>query len=97
MVSRVIKFACLLLLTMSMLQSPIYAEEIDYAAEYREMLDSLPDYIVDILPEKLFSDSVEDIGEGAEELVSFDYVLRAIVDKIGLKLEGVLKMLALIL
>ena len=97
MVKRVIKFTFLLLLITSMLQISVYAEENDYTAEYKEMLDSLPDYIVEILPEKLFSDNVEDIGEGAEEAISLDYVIVAIVEQIGLKLEDVLKMFALIL
>ena len=97
MVKQVIKSTCLLILVLLMLQISVYAEEVDYAAEYKDMLDSLPDYIVEILPEKLFSDDIEEIGEGAEEVISLDSVLRVIVDQIGLKLEGVLKMLALIL
>jgi stage III sporulation protein AE len=72
-------------------------EKLECGQEYLDMLDGLPDEVADLLPEKLFSNNVEDITEGAKEALDFNYIVGAIASQLGLKLKSILKMSALIL
>ena len=70
------------------------SDKIACEEEYRQMLESLPDDIRELLPEKLYSGNVTDIVEGASEMTDFSYVLNSALELAGLELEASLKMLA---
>ena len=93
MVKRVI---CFLLMLLFFMPINISAEEekIDCADEYIDMLDALPDEIAELLPDKLFSDNISDIAEGAKETVSFGYIFGILASYIGLELKGTIKLFA---
>ena len=75
----------------------IYAEgneTLPYREEYENMLDSIPDDIADLLPEKIFSDDPDDIVEGAREATSFYYIINTALEYLGLELKSAVKLLA---
>lgn len=93
MVKRII---CLSLMLIFFLPLNVAAEEekIECSDEYRDMLDALPDDVAELLPDKLFSDNISDIAEGAKETVSFGYVMGVIASYVGLEVRNVLKLFA---
>ena len=70
---RYIKVAAFIMLILLVLPLSVGATEDSEAwgREYKEMIEALPEDISGLLPEKLFSDKVGDIAEGAKEAVSF--------------------------
>ena len=72
-------------------------EDSDVPDEYEEMLDSLPDDIADILPEDIFSDNIDDIGNGVSELTSWDYIFDTVFNILGLNIKNLLKSVATIM
>ena len=96
-VKRVMAFLCTALVFMSLITLSVFAEndeKIDCYDEYKEMLDALPDDVASLLPEKLYSDNINDIADGAKELVDFNYIMKSIFSFIGLELGSVLKLFA---
>ena len=72
-------------------------EEEDYTAipeEYTDYLDSIPDEIRDLLPDGLFSENAESVGEAVTEMSSFSYLLSTLLDLVGLNLSDFAKTLA---
>lgn len=98
MVKRIFIILTLIFLFVSCASVRICAEdEFRAADEYISMLDQLPDEIRDLLPDKLFSSNVSDIENGAEEAISFGYIIEVIVNQLGLEIKGVLKLFVSIL
>ena len=69
-------------------------EELPFAEEYKEMLDALPEDIADLLPEKLFSDKVGDLVDGAREVTDFWYIVNLVLRYLGLELKSAIRLLA---
>lgn len=70
------------------------SETIPFGDEYKEMLDSIPDDIAELLPEKLFSENTDDIVDGAREATSFSYIMNTVLEYLGLELKSAVKLLA---
>jgi hypothetical protein len=64
--------------------------------EYEDLLQELPDDIVELLPDELFSSNFNDVVKGIKELSGWEYIINIIFDIIGLNLKDVVKMLAVI-
>ena len=98
MVKRTVCIVMFSILTFVLLSANVFAEEqMECADEYKEMLDSLPSDVAELLPDKLFSDSLTDLSDGAGEVMSFSYILNIFAEYIGLKAKSVLKLFASIL
>lgn len=69
--------------------------DIELPQEYGELLDSLPDGVLDALPEEAFGDSAEEIMEAAREASSPTRLLGILLEGFGAKLRSLLPMLAL--
>ena len=72
-------------------------EETQIPDEYDDMLDSLPDDIADMLPEEIFSDNVEDIALGTQQMTSWDYIFDTFFDLLGLNVKSLTKTLSIII
>ena len=72
-------------------------DTLECSDEYSEMLDSLPEDIRELLPKKLFSSDINEIGEGAGEAVSFGYIVGIIIDELAPGIKSALKLLAALL
>ena len=100
-VFRVILFSLLLLLTCSLFAIGAHAEEetipeVDPTIlpnSYTDLLDTLPDYVKELLPEGFFSQKSEDAQLGAMEASSFSYLLKTLLSVLGLKLGTCLSLL----
>lgn len=90
---KVILFVMLLVLALPLTASATEGTDA-WGEEYKEMMEALPEDISGLLPEKLFSDNVGDIAEGAKKAVSFGYVVEAAVELLGLKTKEALKLLS---
>ena len=98
-VKKILRLAVAMLAAVLMLSAYVSAEDtteekIEFNEEYRDMLDALPEDIAQLLPEKLYSDNASDIVEGAKEVVSFGYIVRIMLEYLGLELASALKILA---
>lgn len=92
---KTVRFIIFILLFLSVFSLNIFAEEdMEYYDEYKDMLDALPDDIAELLPDKLYSDNVNDIASGASELVSFGYIVKTIFKVIGLEIGSALRLFA---
>ena len=54
--------------------------------EYANLLESLPEEIIDLLPPSLFSSDAADVTDGTSEMSNFSYLLNAILSLVGLQL-----------
>ena len=88
--------ACFFLFSSLEISAAEETEIVTMPPEYGEVLDAIPDEITHLLPEGLFSSSVEEATEAAEEAVSFGYLLGAILSAVGLRLQDAVDMLALL-
>ena len=94
---RIICFCFVLLVVFMPSLNVLAQEDSDVPDEYEEMLDSLPDDIADILPEDIFSDNIDDIGNGVSELTSWDYIFDTVFNILGLNIKNLLKSVATIM
>lgn len=95
---KMLKVLAIVAILMNVLAVNIFADEtLECLDEYKDMLDALPEEIAGLLPESLFSDSVEDISQGAKDVSSFGYILKVIAEYLGLELQSALKLLATLL
>ena len=69
-------------------------EKDDSLKDYQELLDGIPDDIADLLPEKMFSSSTEEIEQGIKEATSWEYVWDVTFDLLGLNLKAALEIFA---
>lgn len=70
------------------------AETLPFSDEYKNLIDSVPDEIADLLPDKIFSDNAEDVVEGAKEATSFFYIMNTVLEYLGLEIKSAVKLLA---
>ena len=64
--------------------------------EYANLLESLPDEILDLLPPSLFSSNTHDITEGTSEMTNFSYLINTVLSLVGLHLGDCAKTLAFV-
>ncbi len=69
-------------------------DKIDCYDEYKEMLEALPDDVASLFPEKLYSDDIKDIADGAAEITDFGYIIKTVFSFIGLELGSAIKLFA---
>ena len=62
--------------------------------EYSDLLDSIPEDIKDHLPEGIFSDDRDQLGEAVMEMSDFSYLLRTVLELIGARLGDCATLLA---
>lgn len=95
-----VRVFCILLMLLLILISPINVcaqENQEIPEEYENMLDSLPNDIANMLPEKIFSENIDDVAQGVKEITSWDYIFNMVFDVLGLNIKTLLKSLASIL
>ncbi|MBO5293684.1 MAG: hypothetical protein J6B71_00320 [Clostridia bacterium] len=89
-----------LLLSLTLFAPLVCAEDGDdtesekMPSEFRDFLESIPDDIRDLLPDGLFSDGSDDVGEAVREMSSFSYLLHTILSLLGAKIGGCARILA---
>ncbi len=64
--------------------------------EYADFLDSLPENIIDALPDDVLSDSVGEVNAAAKEISSPSFFLKATLDAFGANISEVLPVLAML-
>jgi len=62
--------------------------------EYSDLLDSIPEDIAEHLPEGIFSDDRDQVGEAVMEMSDFSYLLRTVLELIGARLGDCATLLA---
>ena len=88
--------ACMLLL----LPCSVAAEETsrefgeELPEEYLDFLEAIPEELVALLPDGIFSTDAEEVGEAVREMSDFSYLLRTLFDLIGVRLRDCLQTLA---
>lgn len=92
MVKKLI-FFIILIIFFSAFSIGVYAEEV-VPDEYEEFLEGLPDDIRELLPEGLFSNDPEAIGQAAEDMTSWSFLLEMIFEILGLNIKKSIKALA---
>ena len=93
---RVVCVFCLLLVLLIPSITAFAEEESEIPEEYEEMLDSLPGDIADMLPEEIFSDNIDDILKGVEQITSWKYIFDTAFDILGLNIKSIIKSIATI-
>ena len=61
------------------------------------MSQSLPNDIADMLPEEIFSDNIDEISKGVQQITSWEYISDTVFDILGLNVKSILKVLASII
>ena len=90
-------FCCCLLLLLSF---PVHAEEPDgdfaetVPNEFSDFLGALPEELLELLPEELFTDSSADLNEAVREMSDFSYLLQTVLNVLGVCLPDCLRLLA---
>ena len=62
--------------------------------EYGDLLNALPEELLERLPDELFSKDGETLGEGVQKISDFSYLLRTLLRLVGLKLNECVQILA---
>ena len=62
--------------------------------EFSDLLEALPEELLELLPDKIFSSNSADVGAAAKEMSDFSYLLGALLSLIGLRLGDALSILA---
>ena len=78
-------------------QSQSETEVMTMPPAYGEVEEEIPGEIADLLPDGLFSDSVEEATHAAETATDLSYLLGAVLSAVGLRMEDAVGMLATIL
>ncbi|MBQ9131776.1 MAG: hypothetical protein IJX62_04825 [Clostridia bacterium] len=77
---------------------PVSAEEQDMEKalpdEYSQLLESLPEDMTDRLPDGIFSDDLDQVGESVAQMSDFSYLLRTVLSLVGLRLQDCAEILA---
>lgn len=96
-------FRCILLLVVffggtCFLVLPVRAEETSQAvtmpSEYFSLLETLPKELFELLPDGLLSSDGEEVGAAVAEMSDFSYLLRTVLELVGLRLGDCLRILA---
>lgn len=64
---------------------------------YRDLLDALPQSVLEKLPEGAFSEETEMVGDAVGEMSSFSYLLQTVLSLVGLRLGECLKLLCTVM
>ena len=64
---------------------------------YRDLLDALPQSVLEKLPEGAFSEEAEVVGDAVGEMSSFSYLLQTVLSLVGLRLGECLKLLCTVM
>lgn len=97
MVKKTLLSFMFLLMILSMIYMPAFAEGTEYLPdEYKDFTDSIPEDIAKLLPDGIFSSDINEVREGVEEASSFEYFTDRIFDLIGLNLHTVVTNFAII-
>ena len=77
----------------------VYAssENTEIPDEYKDLIESLPNDIADMLPEEIFSDNIDEISKGVQQITSWEYISDTVFDILGLNVKSILKVLASII
>ena len=62
--------------------------------EYESYLDGIPDEIKDLLPEGFFSNDAETVGDTVSQMSDFSYLLRTVLELVGINLSDFVKTVA---
>ena len=92
MVKKLIFFLVVLVL-FSTFSTVAHAEEV-VPEEYEKFLDGVPDDIRELLPDGLFSNDPEAIGQAAEYMTSWSFLWEMIFELLGLNIKKTFKALA---
>ncbi len=93
-------FGCLTLLLCLLFTLPLQAEESDAAFgetlpdEYGGFLDSLPDGLLEVLPNGIESEKAEEMGNAVSQMSDFSYLLQTVLSLVGVRLGDCLQLLA---
>lgn len=71
-----------------------FAKEEIILDEYEDFYESLPDDIKELLPKELFADSVEEMGQAAEKMTSWEYIWDFIFELLGVNFKKSFKALS---
>ena len=95
---RLISFICVFLFVF-LNNISIYAsqENSEIPDVYNDLIESLPDDIAGMLSEEIFSDNIDEISSGVQQITSWDYITDTVFDILGLNIKSILKVLASIL
>ncbi len=69
-----------------------FAEEVPDS--FTDFLDALPDDLLKRLPNGIFSTNTEEVGEVAEEISSFSYLLETVLSMLGLRIGDFVRLFA---
>ena len=69
----------------------------DIEEQYEHMLDGIPSDIADLLPEGIFSRDVQQIGEAVKQMSSFEYIISAALNFLGVGAKSALELFATLL
>lgn len=70
------------------------ATDAEMPPEYGDMLDALPEDIRELLPDGIFSNDRESVGNAVNEMSDLSYLIRTVLSLVGLKLNDALATLA---
>lgn len=68
-------------------------EAVTMPSSFGNLEDDLPDDLADLLPDGLFSENVDEALSAAETLTDWQYLVAALLDAVGLRMEDALRLL----
>ena len=84
---------CLMALTLPLQSAAQDREAVTMPPAYADLADSLPPEISDLLPDGLFSESLEEALTATAELTDWRYLLNALLSAVGLRLDAMVGLL----
>jgi stage III sporulation protein AE len=84
---------CLVALTLPLQSAAQDMEAVTMPPAYADLADSLPPEISDLLPDGLFSESLEEALTATAELTDWRYLLNALLSAVGLRLDAMVGLL----
>ncbi len=94
---RILKFGTVLFLflsCLSFLTLPVAAEGEELPEGFFEAVGTLPEEVVDRLPEDLLSREGTKAGEAVGQMVQTEYLMETVLELVGIELGGALRLLA---
>ena len=79
------------------LSTNIHAQEATLPDEYENVEEGIPDDILDLLPDGLFSNDLQSIIDALEDITSWEFISGFVFDVLGIKLKDALRALSVIL
>lgn len=91
---------CIIICIVLTLPAHADAESTDFAQkvpdEYTNLLEGLPDDILELLPPSLFSSESTDVTDGTREMTDFSYLIQTILSLVGVRIGACAKTLSLV-